>query len=152
MGLKIAGALILLVLLAPLRRPLLAQEDPSGEWSPTFDEDWEERIPGPEIGDYLGLPINAAARLRGDSWDAALVELPENQCREHGADYGWRGPSNLSIWKEVGIKSQKVLAFRTSRRFGWMGVRSRHPTHRTHGRDSRRAIGTETRWWLKRRI
>ena len=159
MGLKIAGALILLVLLAPLRRPLLAQEDPSGEWSPTFDEDWEERIPGPEIGDYLGLPINAAARLRGDSWDAALVELPENQCREHGADYGWRGPSNLSIWKEVDIKSQKVVAFRThlsaygAEQTIWMDGRPEPPpTHRTHGRDFRRAIGTETPWWLKRRI
>ena len=39
-GLKIAGALILLVFLAPLlRQPLFAQEDPTGEWSPTFDED-----------------------------------------------------------------------------------------------------------------
>ncbi|MEJ0004850.1 MAG: hypothetical protein WDM77_00250 [Steroidobacteraceae bacterium] len=49
--------------------------DPSGEWGPRFDEDRFERIPGPEIGDYLGLPINDAARLRGDSWDAALLEL-----------------------------------------------------------------------------
>src|SRR5580692_8750178 len=77
---RFAGGLIAILILAALMaRPARAQQDPSGEWSPRFDEDWEERIPGPEIGDYLGIPINAAARLRGDSWDAALVELPENQ-------------------------------------------------------------------------
>ena len=90
-----------------------AQEDPTGTWSARFDEDQPERIPGPEIGDYLGIPINAAARLRGDTWDAALIELPENQCRVHGADYGWRGPSNIRIWPEIDPASQKVIAYHT---------------------------------------
>ena len=137
--LKIAGALILLVFLAPLlRRPVFAQEDPSGMWTPNFDEDWEERIPGPEIGDYLGLPINAAARLRGDSWDATLIELPENQCREHGADYGWRGPSILHIWKKVDVKSQKVIAYRThlsaygAEQTIWMDGRPEPPPYAAH--------------------
>jgi hypothetical protein len=31
--------------------------DLTGEWAPRFHEDRPERIPGPEIGDYLGLPI-----------------------------------------------------------------------------------------------
>ena len=42
-----------------------------------------------------------------------MVELPENQCRQHGSDYGWRGPSQLSIWKEVDRASQKVIAYHT---------------------------------------
>jgi hypothetical protein len=89
---RIAGFLTLTFLTASvLSFPVLAQEDPSGEWSPRFDEDQRERLAGAEIGDYLGLPINAAARLRADSWDATLIELPENQCRQHGSDYGWRG-------------------------------------------------------------
>jgi len=91
--------------------PVLAQIDPSGEWSPRFHEDWLERIPGPEIGDYLGLPINDAARMQGDSWDATLVEIPENQCRAHGADYAWRGPSNIRIWKEVDLATQQLVAY-----------------------------------------
>ena len=33
-------------------------------------EDAPERSDGPEIGDYTGLPINDAARMRADSWDA----------------------------------------------------------------------------------
>src|SRR5580698_3617179 len=63
--------------------PAWAQLDPSGEWAPRFHEDQPERIPGPEIGDYLGLPINDAARLRADAWDASLLTLPEHQCKPH---------------------------------------------------------------------
>jgi hypothetical protein len=109
---KFAGCLTLLLVLAALRSgPAVAQIDPSGEWSPRYHEDFPERIPGPEIGDYLGLPINDAARLQGDSWDATLLEIPENQCRAHGADYAWRGPSNIRIWKEVDTASQQLIAY-----------------------------------------
>src|SRR5258705_3620387 len=61
--------------------PAAAQVTVSGFWNPIFDEDFLERIPGPEVGDYLGLPINDAARLRADSWDASLLSLPEHQCK-----------------------------------------------------------------------
>jgi hypothetical protein len=100
----------LLLLMATLAN---AQVDPSGEWAPRFHEDQPERIPGPEIGDYLGLPINAAARLRGDSWDASLLTLPEHQCKPHPSDYAWRGPANLRIWKEIDTPTQQVVAYHT---------------------------------------
>jgi hypothetical protein len=128
--------LLLGLQLAP--RPALAQEDPSGEWGPRFDEDQFERIPGPEIGDYLGLPINDAARLRADSWDASLIELPENQCRAHGADYGWRGPSGLSIWKEVDRTTQALVAYHThltaygAEQTIWMDGRPHPPDYAPH--------------------
>jgi hypothetical protein len=100
-----------LLLLASTLIPAFAQVDFSGEWAPRFYEDQPERVPGPELGDYLGLPINAAARQRGDSWDASLLTLPEWQCRPHGADYIWRGPSNLRIWKEVDPVTREWIAF-----------------------------------------
>ncbi|HEY6457003.1 MAG TPA: hypothetical protein VIY90_17145 [Steroidobacteraceae bacterium] len=133
-----AGTAIALLLGLTLGGAARAQMDPSGEWAPRFDEDRFERIPGPEIGDYLGLPINDAARLRGDSWDAALIELPENQCREHGSDYGWRGPSNLSIWKEVDRATQKVIAYHThlsaygAEQTIWMDGRPHPPDYARH--------------------
>src|ERR1700691_1356991 len=99
---KIVGFLALLFALVTLpSRQAFAQLDPSGDWNPQFTEDQLERVPGPEIGDYLGIPINDAARLRGDSWEASLLELPVNQCRPHPSDYAWRGPANLRIWKGV---------------------------------------------------
>jgi glyoxylase-like metal-dependent hydrolase (beta-lactamase superfamily II) len=68
-------------------------------------------VPGPELGDYLGIPINDAARLRAESWDASIQTLPEWQCRPHSADYIWRGPSNLRISKEVDPVSRETTAF-----------------------------------------
>ncbi|HEY7392130.1 MAG TPA: hypothetical protein VH640_26665 [Bryobacteraceae bacterium] len=91
--------------------PAFGQIDFSGEWAPRFYEDQPERVPGPELGDYLGLPINAAARMRADTWDASLLTLPEWQCRPHSADYIWRGPSNLTITKEVDPVTREITAF-----------------------------------------
>jgi cyclase len=93
--------------------PLLAQYDLTGEWGARYHEDFAERIPGPELGDYLGLPITDAARLRADSWDASIATLPEWQCRPHPADYGTRGPADVRIWKDVDTQTQQVIAYHT---------------------------------------
>jgi len=118
--------------------PALAQIDPSGDWSPRFDEDRADRTAGPEIGEHLGLPVSPAGELRTESWDAALMELPENQCRAHGSDYGWRGPSNLRIWKEVDKATQQVIAFHThlsaygAEQTIWMDGRPHPPDYARH--------------------
>ena len=54
--------LVLLMVAAPA--PARAQIDMNGVWAPIFHEDQPERVPGPDIGDYAGLPINDALRLR----------------------------------------------------------------------------------------
>ena len=91
--------------------PAFAQVDFTGEWAPRFYEDQPERVAGPELGDYLGLPITDASRMRADTWNAAIQTLPEWQCRPHSADYIWRGPSNLHIWKEVDPVTREIAAF-----------------------------------------
>src|ERR1051326_6013937 len=91
--------------------PARAQVDFSGEWAPRFYEDAPERVPGPELGDYLGLPINDAARMRADAWSASIQSTPEWQCRPHSADYIWRGPSQLRITKEVDPVTRQITAF-----------------------------------------
>jgi hypothetical protein len=134
---KSTGSLLLLAA-GLLSMPAFAQRDPSGEWAPRFHEDQPERIPGPEIGDYLGIPINPAARLRADSWDASLLELPENQCRPHPSDYAWRGPANLRIWKDIDTASQETLAYHTHiswqapERTIWMDGRAHPPDYAAH--------------------
>jgi glyoxylase-like metal-dependent hydrolase (beta-lactamase superfamily II) len=102
----IVAAAVLLV-----SAPVHAQVDFSGEWAPRFWEDHLERVPGPELGDFLGIPISDAARLRAEAWDASIQTLPEWQCRPHSADYIWRGPSHLRISKEVDPVSREVTAF-----------------------------------------
>ena len=91
--------------------PAFSQVDFTGEWAPRFHEDQPERVAGPELGDYLGLPITDAARMRADTWNASIQTLPEWQCRPHSADYIWRGPSNLHISKEVDPVTRQITAF-----------------------------------------
>ena len=88
----------------------LAQTDLGGEWANRIHEDQIERVTGPEIGDFLGLPINEAGRLRGASWNPSLLTVPEHQCIPHPANYGPMH-SNLRIWKEVEPGSQAVVAW-----------------------------------------
>ena len=67
---KLFGVLALVVALGP---PVYAQVDLVGEWGQRQHEDQPERGPGPELGDYLGLPINAAARAKALLPDESLV-------------------------------------------------------------------------------
>jgi|SRR5688572_15435601 len=92
--------------------PAYAQADISGVWQPRYHEDQPERIPGPELRDYLGLPINDAARQYADSWDPSRITLPEEQCRVHVSPYILRGPLNLRIWEEKHPKTQDLQAIK----------------------------------------
>ncbi|MGE3403945.1 MAG: hypothetical protein AB7K63_15225, partial [Vicinamibacterales bacterium] len=51
--------------------------DISGEWISRIHEDQPHRIPGAELGDYTGLPINDAARQKAATWDASILSMPE---------------------------------------------------------------------------
>src|SRR5262245_13160452 len=113
--------------------PAFAQIDFSGEWAPLYHEDAPERGPGPELGDYLEMPINDAARLRADSWDADRISVvQEYQCRPHAADYALRGLGNIRIWREIDTATQRLIAFHMhflawdSERTVWMDGRP-HP-------------------------
>ena len=103
-----AGMLALTIAVAMFPLAATAQSDLTGRWQPRQHEDQPERGPGPELGDYLGLPINDAARLYADSWDPARLTLPEHQCRVHTAPYIFRGPLNLRIWEEHHPSTQVV--------------------------------------------
>jgi hypothetical protein len=132
----IRGCIFLAALLTSI--PAFAQRDIVGEWDNRFDEDFLERIPGPDIGDYLGLPINDAARLHADSWDASLLTLPEHQCKPHPSDYGIRGPAQMRVWKEVDTATQELIAYHTHifwqapERVIWMDGRAHPPDFYPH--------------------
>ncbi len=126
------------IVTALLSFPLFSQYDLTGEWGARYHEDQLERIPGPELGDYLGLPITAAGRLRADSWDASIATLPEWQCRPHPADYGTRGPADLRIWRDIDTQTQQVVAYHThvqwqaQERTIWMDGRPHPPSDAPH--------------------
>jgi len=94
--------------------PAFAQVDFSGSWAPLYHEDLPDRIPGPELGDYLGLPLNDAARLRADSYDADRISVvPEYECRPHSSDYSMRGLANMRVDTIRDPVTQRIIAFHT---------------------------------------
>jgi hypothetical protein len=107
-------AAVVMAALTPVA-PVAAQEiDFTGSWVPIYHEDGPERIPGPELGDYTGMPINDAARLRGDSYDADRISaVMEYQCRQHGSDYGMRALANMRIDADIDPLTQRLAVFRT---------------------------------------
>lgn len=117
---------------------LAAETDLSGEWAPRYHEDFPERIPGPALGEYHGVPINEAARSRAESWSASMLSVPEHQCVPHPADYATRGPSHLRIWKQIDRATQAVVAIKLhisawgTERTIWMDDRERPPPHAAH--------------------
>ena len=113
--------------------PASAQTDLTGSWQGIFHEDQPERIPGPSLGDYLGLPINDSARAFAEAWDASRLTIPEHQCRAHSAPYILRGPLNMRIWEERDPQTQAAVAIHEDisnfqqRRTIWMDGRA-HPS------------------------
>jgi len=107
-----AGTAALSFLVASMAAPAFAQIDLSGTWTPLYHEDQPERIPGPELVDYLGLPINDAARLRAESWNSSRLTLQEHQCRVHISPYIYRGPLELRVWEEKDPETQQVVAIK----------------------------------------
>ena len=127
------------LLAASLGIPGYAQVDFSGQWESLYHEDAPERLPGPELGDYLGMPVNDAGRVRADSYDADRISVvTEYQCRPHSGDYSMHGLSSLRIWRDIDPVTQKLIAFRTHTAFMgmertiWMDGRPHPPEYADH--------------------
>ena len=102
-----------------------AQIDLSGEWRPLIHEDLTHRVDamiaagpgagagvgGPRIGDYTGLPINAAARLQADSWDPRIWSAPEHQVLANPGQYWVLGQGGVRISKVVDAGQTATLPY-----------------------------------------
>jgi hypothetical protein len=117
--------------------PAVAQVNLAGVWNPNYSEDAPDRLPGPELGDYAGLPLNAANRMRAQSWSASILSLPDYQCRVHPADYA-NSFANIRIWDDIDTTSQRLVAIRlqhfawNTMRTIWMDGRAHPPPYAEH--------------------
>ena len=82
---------LLLLMAGCVTAPLLAQGkgagspiDLTGTWTKIRSEDTHERGSGPDPGEYWGLPVNDAARMRADTYNEEWVTSSYIlQCRPH---------------------------------------------------------------------
>ncbi len=118
--------------------PVFAAQDLTGQWQVMYHEDQLERGQGPNIGDYLGIPVNDDGRLHADSWAASLLTLPEWQCVPHPAVYAMRGPGNIDIYNDIDPLTHNVRAIIIWGTFGqatrtiWMDGRPHPPEYAAH--------------------
>ncbi len=101
--------------------PVRAQSMVLGYWEPIYDEDVDERIPGPAADEYAGLPISEASRLRGHAWDPEILTVPEHECIPHPSTYGFRGIGTLRIWEDLNPYTQAQTEIET-----WIAWESQH--------------------------
>src|SRR5262245_11314784 len=126
---------MLLVLTAS---PAFAQRDLSGNWAALYHEDQAHRIPGPDLGDYTGIPLNDAGRLKADSWDASILTLREHQAKPHPSTYSLRGPANIRITREFDPVTQETIGYELFGTFGqatrliWLDGRPHPPEYAAH--------------------
>src|SRR5258706_6455126 len=112
-----AGVLMLLVALAA--RPAFAQEnsppDLTGTWRWINHEDERDRNPGAFPGDYRGLPLNDAARMRGDTYDEEVNSTsPLLQCRPRRPGYQQKGLDPMRIDNVIDPLTRQLVAYRIS--------------------------------------
>src|SRR5947208_3479163 len=91
--------------------PALSQVSLAGVWADRITEDSYERSGGPPLGDYQGIPLNDAGRMKADSHDHSEWSLPEFQCRPHPGPYQWRALGAVRISEEIDPVSRELTAF-----------------------------------------
>ncbi len=113
--------LFLVFLTAVISAPAYAQFGPpspsdlTGTWRWINQEDERDRAPGAYPGDYRGLPLNDAARMRADTYDEEWNSTsPLNQCRSRGPTYQPKALDDMQIDKEVDPITRRVVAYRVS--------------------------------------
>jgi cyclase len=126
--------------------PLFAQEnsplDLSGTWRWLHYEDLRERAPGAYPGDYMGIPLNDAARMRADTYDEEWISSsPLLQCRPRGPNYQALALDPMRIEKEIDPVNRQLIGYRVSfqktpgDRLIWLDGRPRPSPYAQHSWD-----------------
>jgi hypothetical protein len=111
--------MLLVLMIMAVAAPAAAQVDIAGEWGRDNHEDQPHRAPGAENGDYTGIPLNDAGRLKSDTWNASVLSQPEQQAKPHPAQYSMRGPGpQVRISKIVHPVTAQLIAYTLEGFFG----------------------------------
>jgi hypothetical protein len=81
--------------------PAFAQIELSGSWAPILYEDYIERGPGSDLGDFTGMPLNDEARAKALLYTSNLPSTIERQCLAQAPWVQMYRPRGISIWRDV---------------------------------------------------
>ncbi len=114
---RVAAGVVLLTSLAA--SAALAQEnspiDLTGTWRWINHEDERDRNPGAYPGDYRGIPLNDAARMRADTYDEEVNATSSLlQCRPRTPGYQAKALDPMRIDRVVDPVSRQLVAYRIS--------------------------------------
>jgi len=108
---KLVGVLLFVVTMFTGVSAFAQTADLAGEYAGITQEDAMERAGGPPLGDYMGIPLTEAGRMRAESNNEAIWGLPEFSCRPHPGPYQWRSQGSVQIRKEIDPVSRDLQAF-----------------------------------------
>lgn len=144
--LRIAAMLAAVAVVMATPVPVSVQEnspfDLTGTWRWLPYEDERDRTPGAYPGDYRGLPLNDAARMRADTYDEEWnATSPLLQCRPRGPTYQAKGLDPMRIDQVIDPVSRQLVALRIvyektpGERMIWLDGRPRPSPSALHGWD-----------------
>jgi hypothetical protein len=102
-------------------------------------------------GDYAGLPLSPAGRLRAQSWAPENFDVPEMVCRPHSWDFSIEaGAAQMRMQAEIDDPTQSLVAYhgrlsmREQETTIWMDGRPRPPDYGPTRSGFRPVNGTAT--------
>src|SRR4029453_11578839 len=103
--------------------PAVSQQiDLAGMWSASLGNHEELPLrgdPGVEVGEYVGTPLNDAARQHAESWTPTMHSLLEWQGRPHPVTYAMRAPRpDFRMGAIVDLKTEQLIAYTITGLFG----------------------------------
>lgn len=111
-ALPLSGVSILLLTMAFTPAPASAQVDLRGNWHVLEHQDFQQSGPGPDVVDYLGLPLNSEGRAKALAYSASILSLPERQCILYTPVYRLLGPISFVMSAEFDPLTSQLIAWR----------------------------------------
>jgi len=105
-----------------------------------------KRYPGPDQGEYAGLPVTDAAVSVAESYSPELLTEEHTQCRPHPSIYGFRGVGMLRVWEDRDPYTQQQtqietwIAWQSQHRHIWMNGREHPPWWAPHSWEGFRLV------------
>ena len=91
--------------------PAFAQIELTGSYAPMLYEDYIERGPGSDLGDFTGMPLTDEGRAKALLYTSNLPSTIERQCLAQAPWVLQYRPLGMRIWSEVD-KDDRVVAWK----------------------------------------